>query len=379
MKKIELIVAALSILFVMALTACSDSQKPTQEKVAQVLTTPETHVEEENHTEAQTAEDDAHAVVEAAEDEHAEAQGVGDEHSVQGMAEGLALFQSVGCAGCHGQNGEGGIGPAMAGHTAEQIRRQVRTPSGDVMPAFSEEQLSDDQLSVIIAWVESLGPATGDHDHAHEAEASEETEDHEHEVGEEAEDHEHEASEANEEAEDHEREAGKEDHEHVEEPAEQASSEPEQTVDAAIHLRLAFFAVLDDNAHDAEHHLEDLLALTEDEHAKAQIEEIVTKIQAGADAHDLEHEIEHLMEDLDPQNVLGTGPDFHLQLVQDSLTLNDLEAAGHHLEHFAGLVDDDDLATTARELIAHLENGDLHTVEAGVQALRIRQGGEHQD
>ncbi len=72
-------------------------------------------------------------------------------------AEGLEIFRAVGCAACHGQNGEGNIGPALAGHTREQVFRQVRTPKGDIMPAFSPEELSDEDLEKIVAWIDSLG------------------------------------------------------------------------------------------------------------------------------------------------------------------------------------------------------------------------------
>lgn len=43
-------------------------------------------------------------------------------------ATGLIAFREAGCATCHGQNPEGGISPAMCGHTAEQVVLQVRSP-----------------------------------------------------------------------------------------------------------------------------------------------------------------------------------------------------------------------------------------------------------
>jgi ubiquinone/menaquinone biosynthesis C-methylase UbiE len=81
------------------------------------------------------------------------------------------------------------------------------------------------------------------------------------------------------------------------------------------------------------------------------------------------HEMEHLLGEIAP----GTGevdlPDFHLQLVLDSLTLDNVEAADHHLEHYIELVDDAHLAVEARELRKHLEEGELHAVENGVIEL----------
>lgn len=70
---------------------------------------------------------------------------------------GYALYQSVGCAACHGQEGGGGTGPALAGHNREQVFRQVRAPKGDIMPAFPPERLSDEDVEQIAAWIESLG------------------------------------------------------------------------------------------------------------------------------------------------------------------------------------------------------------------------------
>ncbi len=75
------------------------------------------------------------------------------------VAEGRALFSSVGCSSCHGADARGtNIAPPLAGHTAEQVKRQVRTPQG-AMPAFSIAQLSDERLGKIAAYITSLGGA----------------------------------------------------------------------------------------------------------------------------------------------------------------------------------------------------------------------------
>lgn len=67
----------------------------------------------------------------------------------------LASFRDAGCAACHGQNGQGGIGPAMGGHTAEQVIRQVRAPLG-AMPLFTPAELNDAQLASIVDFVTAL-------------------------------------------------------------------------------------------------------------------------------------------------------------------------------------------------------------------------------
>lgn len=70
---------------------------------------------------------------------------------------GLQTFRTVGCAACHGNSGEGGIGPALVGHSEEQVFLQVRTPKGDVMPPFPTSVLSDDDVRNISAWIATLG------------------------------------------------------------------------------------------------------------------------------------------------------------------------------------------------------------------------------
>lgn len=75
---------------------------------------------------------------------------------------GEALYKSKGCPTCHGLRAEGGIGPALAGHTPEEIVDQVRRPLG-VMPAFSASTITDAELEAIITFILSLaGTATLD-------------------------------------------------------------------------------------------------------------------------------------------------------------------------------------------------------------------------
>lgn len=49
--------------------------------------------------------------------------------------QGEQLFQTTGCAACHGLSAEGStIAPALPGHSADQVRRQVRSPLGTMPP-----------------------------------------------------------------------------------------------------------------------------------------------------------------------------------------------------------------------------------------------------
>ncbi|MBI4302191.1 MAG: cytochrome c, partial [Chloroflexi bacterium] len=73
------------------------------------------------------------------------------------VAQGRTLFATKGCSVCHGANGEGGIGPRLAGHfhSSDLITSIVRNGSG-AMPAFAPAQISDGDLAAIVAFVQSL-------------------------------------------------------------------------------------------------------------------------------------------------------------------------------------------------------------------------------
>jgi cytochrome c oxidase subunit 2 len=100
---------------------------------------------------------------------------------------GQQLYQSLGCASCHGANGEGGRGPTLAGLFGKQvflnngqtvvadesyIRESIENPQaklvngfGPIMPTF-QGQVTPDQLIQIMAYIKSLQvantqPATG--------------------------------------------------------------------------------------------------------------------------------------------------------------------------------------------------------------------------
>ena len=99
-------------------------------------------------------------------------------------AAGQQLFQTLGCASCHGANGEGGRGPTLAGLFGRQtpleggqtiradeayIRESVLNPQakivagfGPIMPTF-QGQVTEDQLVQLVAFIKSLpgGSTTG--------------------------------------------------------------------------------------------------------------------------------------------------------------------------------------------------------------------------
>jgi cytochrome c oxidase subunit 2 len=95
---------------------------------------------------------------------------------------GQELFQTLGCASCHGATGEGGRGPSLHGIygaqttlqggqkiTADEayIRESILNPQaklvdgfGPIMPTF-QGQVSEEQLVQLIAYIKSLQSNTG--------------------------------------------------------------------------------------------------------------------------------------------------------------------------------------------------------------------------
>ena len=85
---------------------------------------------------------------------HAEAAGA------QGSADaGRALWagNTLECNYCHGDEGEGGFGPDLAGRhlSVEQFRRAVRRPWG-IMPAYVDKQISDEDMANLVAYFDGL-------------------------------------------------------------------------------------------------------------------------------------------------------------------------------------------------------------------------------
>lgn len=76
-------------------------------------------------------------------------------------AAGAAAYRGFLCYFCHGDNGEGGFGPDLAGGrglTLDQFRKAIRQPWG-VMLSFNQQQLSDEQIAGMYAFLKSKPPA----------------------------------------------------------------------------------------------------------------------------------------------------------------------------------------------------------------------------
>ena len=155
------------------------------------------------------------------------------------VEEGKALLADKGCASCHGASGEGvgNLGPALPGHSSEAVFGQVREPrqvaEGSVqMPAFGTDQISDEELEKIVAFIESLDPRTG---------------------------------------------AG---------PFAGSMTE-------VAHLRLAMVSLEAGSVDEARAHLQDLIALAERE-TREKAKEILRFLEEG-DLHEAEHELETML------------------------------------------------------------------------------------
>lgn len=95
---------------------------------------------------------------------------------------GQQLYQTLGCASCHGETGQGGRGPALTGIFGREqelqsgqkvtvdegyLRESILNPQakmiigfGPIMPTF-QGQVSEDQLLQLIAYIKSLQASSG--------------------------------------------------------------------------------------------------------------------------------------------------------------------------------------------------------------------------
>jgi cytochrome c oxidase subunit 2 len=106
----------------------------------------------------------------------------GNTGSTSPAAAGQQLFQSLGCASCHGANGEGGRGPTLVGLLGRPtplengqtinadeayMRESILNPQAKIvagfppiMPTF-QGQVTEDQLLQLVAFIKSLPGGTG--------------------------------------------------------------------------------------------------------------------------------------------------------------------------------------------------------------------------
>lgn len=224
--------------------------------------------------------------------------------TVTEVAEGKTLYVQK-CAACHGASGEGTtVAPKVAGHSAQAVKLQVRNPVG-TMPAFPQAQLGDADLGEIAAFIASL------------------------------------------------------------EPAKAPVMEWEKTAHETMHLWMALLSIKMNDPADAQHHLQDSLALIKEPVNKTKIEEALGLLKQGK-LHEAEHEIEEIAGSESPSGV--TMQRFHLVLAKHGVDNKDAGVAKHHLEHFLTKATEQQkvIAGKALQLIAE---GNFHGAEHEVEAL----------
>ncbi len=75
-----------------------------------------------------------------------------NEHASQGQAK----FLAVGCAACHGDRGEGGIGPRSSGTTTRLADLQLLVRSGTMDGArYTDDELTDQDVANIYLWLQT--------------------------------------------------------------------------------------------------------------------------------------------------------------------------------------------------------------------------------
>ncbi len=224
-------------------------------------------------------------------------------------------FVAKGCAACHGQNGEGSaIAPALPGHSEAQVKRQVRSPRFQ-MPAFSEEQVSDEELDAIAHYIANL-----------------ESEGHAH--------------------------------------AEVESAQLGVVVE--MHHWMALEALKAEVIEDAIHHVEHIIGLLDDGEHQDRMKVIREDLQAR-NTHDAEHNIEEMLAGKAAPDL--TLAQLHLRQALVALAVENVVDAKHHVEHFQELAGAQEGQQVA-EILELLGKGDLHQAEHEIQELL---GEEHPD
>lgn len=78
--------------------------------------------------------------------------------SSQLVASGAALYSSLACVGCHGDQAQGGsIGPTLhhLGDPDAKVARHIANGFQNKMPAY-KDQLSATQINTLVAYIQSL-------------------------------------------------------------------------------------------------------------------------------------------------------------------------------------------------------------------------------
>ncbi len=229
---------------------------------------------------------------------------------------GRELFFASGCNLCHGDTGEGGIGPALPGHSATQVLRQVRSPIA-IMPLFDERELSDDDLIQIAAFIASLEGGA----HGHEVEAAE-----------------------------------------------------DPRVVLATHHWMALNALKAENASEASHHVGHIIERVRGEHLAAMLQ-VRERIDSG-DLHDAEHTVESML--IGAAGLAAVrGETLHLRLALQAVTVDAWDDAAHHVEHFLEAAPTEEHQAQAG--LEAIRRRDAPAAEEELRALLVQEPAEQDD
>ena len=218
------------------------------------------------------------------------------------------MFAAKGCAACHGQNAEGSpIAPALPGHSEEMVIRQVRNPRFQ-MPAFSESQITDDELDAIAGYIVGL---SGE-DHAH-------------------------------------------------------PETIEFTAALEIHHWMALEAIKAHDMDESLHHVNHIVELLEPGEHLRRMEAVLEGLERG-ERHEPEHEIEEMLAEFASPGLNLF--QLHLRQALASLAIEDVPDAQHHASHAQEISDPADEESIA-EILAILGQGDSHDAEHEIQEILV--------
>ena len=142
--------------------------------------------------------------------------------------------------------------------------------------------------------------------------------------------------------------------------------------EVAMHHWMALAALADDDEDEATHHVGHVIEIVEDDEHRHRMEAVLVSIEAGAH-HDAEHEIEEMLTGI-AEPALSTG-ELQLQLALTAVLIGDAPEAIHHLEHFTVDADEHE-RETAQGLLEQIDAGALEATEQGI--IELLESIEHQ-
>ena len=225
---------------------------------------------------------------------------------VESTSEGQALFVVKGCAACHGQNAEGSqIAPALPGHSEVMVKRQVRNPRLR-MPAFSESQITDEELDTIASYIAGLSGEG----HAH-------------------------------------------------------PETVELTTAIETHHWMALEAIKAGGRDEALHHVNHIVELLEPGEHRRRMEAILEGLERGEE-HEPEHEIEEMLAKFTSPGLNLF--QLHLRQALVSIAFADVPDAQHHIRHAQEITDPAN-EESIDEVLELLGQGESHQSEHEIQEI----------